>query len=115
MGCRSAVESDALTGICHRSRALTVAGTILRLLDSFDSFYAVLMTAQRKDTYFPELADDEQRLADDWLDGYLGLVLRIQREHAESRGLSGYPQSPLDADRGTGMVRTPSQALPPPK
>jgi hypothetical protein len=64
------------------------------------------MTApQRKDSYFPELEGDEQRLADEWLEGYLRLVVRIYREHLESRRAS-YPQEAIDAVAGTGSVRT---------
>lgn len=37
------------------------------------------MTAQRKESYFPELEGEEQRVADEWLDDYLRLVLRIRR------------------------------------
>ncbi len=60
------------------------------------------MTAQRKTTYFSELQGPERESADEWLFGYLGLVMRIHRESQ----MGGYPQVALDAPAGTGKVRT---------
>lgn len=65
------------------------------------------MTApQRKNTYFPELEGDEQHRADEWLDGYLRLVIRIQREYREGTSSKSYPQPSIDESVGTGKVRT---------
>lgn len=67
------------------------------------------MTAhQRKDSYFPSLEGETQRLADEWLTSYLRLVLRIVRNARES-----YPQGLLDGFSGTGKVRTARTADPP--
>ncbi len=72
------------------------------------------MTApQRKDSYFPELEGDAQRLADEWLVDYLRLVLRIAREHLERSRASSYPQVQVDDSCGTGRVRTAKTADPP--
>ena len=64
------------------------------------------MTApQRKTTYFPELEGKDQREADDWLLGYLQLVVRIWLEHRDR----SYPQAGVDESSGTGRVRTADQ------
>jgi hypothetical protein len=68
------------------------------------------MTArQRKDIHFIETNRDEQLIADEWLDGYLRLLIRVRREHIERLEAASYPQSSLDDADGTGTVRTPSQ------
>ena len=65
------------------------------------------MTAQRKTTYFPELSGDAQRVADEWLDGYLQVVLRLAREH-RARDDASYPQGGIDDVGGTGTIGTTS-------
>ena len=37
------------------------------------------------DTFFPELGGDERRLADEWLEDYLRIVIRICRERREAQ------------------------------
>ena len=70
--------------------------------------YAVRMTApQRKLIQFPSLAHDEQLIADEWLDGYLRLLVRIDQENVEHLTAPRYPQPPVDERRGTGTVGTP--------
>ena len=69
------------------------------------NFYAVRMTAQqRKESYFPELQGEEQQSADEWLDGYLRLVIRIWHGHLEGQKTSSYPQVAVDDAAGTGNV-----------
>jgi hypothetical protein len=63
------------------------------------------MTAQRNTTYFPELEGEERAAADEWLFGYLKLVMRIWRDHRNARAES-YPQAGVDESSGTGRVRT---------
>lgn len=69
------------------------------------------MTAQRKTTYFPELEGAEQEAADEWLIGYLRLVMRIHGESAQR----SYPQVAVDTTAGTGRVRTASGPHSPPQ
>jgi hypothetical protein len=72
------------------------------------------MTApQRKDTYFPELEGEEQRAADEWLEGYLRLLMRIRREHLARQEDGSYPQTRVDTRAGTGKVRTAERPLTP--
>lgn len=70
--------------------------------------YAVRMTApQRNSIHFPGLAHDEQLIADEWLDGYLRLLVQIHQEHLENSTAPRYPQPPVDERRGTGTLGTP--------
>ena len=78
--------------------------------------YAVRMTApQRKETNFPELDGEEQRTADEWLEGYLKLLVRIWREHLARQANASCPQTALDVHEGTGKVRTARRPLSPRK
>lgn len=61
------------------------------------------MQPKEPPSYFPELKGDEQRQADEWLRGYLRLVMRIYREHLdEIDGIERVPKRPL------GAVHSPS-------
>ena len=64
---------------------------------------------QRKDTYFSELHGDEQRAADEWLERFIRLVLRIRYAYRQRQS---YPQDALDGSGGTGTVRTSTGATP---
>jgi hypothetical protein len=73
------------------------------------------MTAhKRNDSYFHELDGELQRLADEWLVEYVRLILRLVRNRRGHHRAESYPQSALDDDAGTGKVRTPRTADPPP-
>lgn len=86
-----------------------------RLVYLLNYIYAVRMTAQqRNESYFIELEGELQRLADAWLIDYLRLILRIAKGRRNRSRRDSYPQGDLDASHGTGKVRTPRTADPPP-
>lgn len=45
-------------------------------------------------TLFPELSDEEQRAADDWLNEYLRLIIEIYRAHLAKQ--SSEQSTPVD-------------------
>lgn len=72
------------------------------------------MTAQqRKASYFLELTGDKQREADEWLRGYLRLVIRIHRAHLFVQQATIRDGSQVDAHSGTGKLCTPEFGNPP--
>ncbi len=84
--------------------------SIPRLLECMRDRYAMRMTAQRKQTYFGELTGEAQRVADEWLDGYLQVVLRLARARRDHRDRddASYPQGGIDDVGGTGTIGTSS-------
>lgn len=64
------------------------------------------------DTLFPELDADERHVADEWLNGYLRLVLRILRERRTPSDTITCPHPPIDGSRGTGTIGTPRNNAP---
>lgn len=60
-------------------------GTIRRLRPTALSRYSEQMSRSEPDAFFPDLDDEERKAADQWLDDYLRLVLRIYREHQQGQ------------------------------
>jgi hypothetical protein len=72
------------------------------------------MTAhKRKESYFPELDGELQRLADEWFLDYLRLIRRIAVDARARSVHDTYPHSEVDRNSGTGKVRTRKTVEPP--